>query len=69
MARLKDWLLGVERDKTNALYADPTATQRVRSWDDALMNYMEYAQNEDINARHRDNYEARHDMVLREPGY
>lgn len=68
MARLKDWLLGVERDKTNALYADPTVAQRVRSWDDALISYLEYKEYEDINARHRDEHATQRDMVLRDTG-
>lgn len=68
MARLKDWLLGIEQDKVDALNIDTTVAQRVRAWDDALISYLEYVEYEDTNARHRDEHETRHDMVLRDTG-
>ena len=36
---------------------------------DELLKYLESAEHEDFNARHRNEYETRHDMVLRDAGY
>tara|TARA_R110000822_G_scaffold165573_1_gene306069 strand:+ start:607 stop:771 length:165 start_codon:yes stop_codon:yes gene_type:complete len=36
---------------------------------DELLKYLESVEHEDFNARHRNKYAARHDMVLRDAGY
>jgi hypothetical protein len=36
---------------------------------DELVKYLESVEHEDFNARHRNKYEARHNLVLRDAGY
>ncbi len=52
MAQLKDWLLGVEHDKVEALYVPMYDSVTVKANDDTLMAYVAYleARDEDIDA-------------------
>jgi hypothetical protein len=69
MAKLKDYLIGVEQAKVEARNSDPTQTyRRSANYENALLAYLELLEYENADDRHRDEYGARYDMVRGSPG-
>lgn len=65
MAKLKDYLIGIESEKIEARNSEPS--WRSAKYENALLTYLELIAYENADDRYRDEFEARYDMVLRSP--
>jgi hypothetical protein len=65
MAKLKDYLIGVEQAKIEARNSEPS--WRSVKYENALLAYLELLEYENADDRHRDEYDARYDMVRGSP--
>ena len=61
MAKLKDYLIGVEDGKVEARNSEPS--WRSAKYENALLAYLELLEYENADDRYRDEYDARQDMV------
>ena len=66
MAKLKDYLIDVEAGKVEARHSEPN--WRSAKYENALLAYLELIEYENSDDRYRDEFEARHNMVLRSSG-
>ena len=66
MAKLKDYLIGIEAGHVEARNSEPS--WRSAKYENALLAYLELIEYENADDRYRNEFEARHDMVLRSPG-
>jgi hypothetical protein len=66
MAKLKDYLIGVESGKIEARNSEPS--WRSAKYENALLAYLELLEYENADDRYRDEYDARYDMVRGSPG-
>lgn len=66
MAKLKDYLIGIESEKIEARNSEPS--WRSAKYENALLAYLELIEYENADDRYRDEFEARHDMVRCSPG-
>lgn len=66
MAKLKDYLIGVEDGKVEARNSEPS--WRSAKYENALLTYLELLEYENADDRYRDEYDARYDMVRCSPG-
>ena len=66
MAKLKDYLIGVESEKVEARNSEPS--WRSAKYENALLTYLELLEYENADDRYRDEYDARYDMVRCSPG-
>ena len=66
MAKLKDYLIGIESGKIEARHSD--AGWRSAKYENALLAYLELIEYENTDDRYRDEYDARYDMVRCSPG-
>jgi hypothetical protein len=66
MAKLKDYLIGIDSEKVEARNSEPS--WRSAKYENALLAYLELIEYENADDRYRDEFEARHNMVLRSPG-
>ena len=67
MAKLKDYLIGVELGKIEARNSEPS-WWRSAKYENALLAYLELLEYENADDRHRDEYGARYEMVRGSPG-
>lgn len=66
MAKLKDYLIGIEQGKIEARNTDPS--WRSAKYENALLAYLELLEYENADDRYRDEYDARQHMVRRSSG-
>lgn len=64
--KLKDYLIGVESEKIEVRNSEPN--WRPAKYENALLAYLELLEYENADDRHRDEYDARYDMVRCSPG-
>ena len=61
MAKLKDYLIGIEAGKVEARHSEPS--WRSAKYENTLLAYLELLEYENLDDRYRDEFEARYDMV------
>lgn len=66
MAKLNDYLIGIESEKVEARHSEPN--WRSAKYENALLAYLELLEYENADDRYRDEYDARQDMVRCNPG-